>query len=92
MAKRAHRNVNPTDLRWRERYWVGLGAATGAVRFAELLGRAGRQFAIKINPDISFTDLKAQPALLLGAFSAPWSMEMTQGLRFEIDPAIPSWR
>ena len=76
--------VNPSDVRLRERYWVGLGAATGAVRFAEILGRAGRQFAIKINPDISFTDLKAQPALLLGAFSAPWSMEMTRGLRFEL--------
>lgn len=78
--------VDPSEVQLKERQWVGLGAATGAVRFAELLGRAGRPFSFKINPDISFTDLRAQPALLLGAFSAPWSMEMTSGLRFELDP------
>lgn len=77
--------VDPPDVRLRERYWVGLGAATGAVRFAEQLGRAGRTFDFKISPDISFTDLKAQPALLLGAFSAPWNIEMTRGLPFELN-------
>lgn len=86
-AKGAAPEVDPAEVRLRERYWVGLGAATGAVRFAELLGRAGRPFSFKINPDISFTDMKAQPALLLGAFSAPWSMEMTKGLRFELNPS-----
>ncbi len=79
--------VDPAEVRLRERYWVGLGAAAGAVRFAELLGKAGRPFSFKINPDISFTDMRAQPALLLGAFSAPWSMEMTKGLRFELAPS-----
>jgi hypothetical protein len=77
--------VDSAEVRLRERYWVGLGAATGAVLFAEKLGRAGRSLSFKINTDISFTDLKSQPALLLGAFSAPWSMEMTQGLRYELN-------
>lgn len=72
------------DLRYREHYWVGLGAVAGAVRFSEILGRKGRPVQFKINPDISFTDLRGQPVLLLGAFTAPWSMEMSRGLRFEL--------
>ncbi|MBI4889199.1 MAG: hypothetical protein HY821_01160 [Acidobacteria bacterium] len=72
------------DLRLREHHWVGVGATTGAARFAGVLGRLGKPFELRINPDISFSDLRNQPVLLLGAFSAPWSMEMTRGLRFEL--------
>jgi len=39
---------------------------------------------MKIGRDLSFADLRRQPAVLLGGFSSPWSVELTHNLRFRL--------
>lgn len=82
---------------------VGLGAAQGAIRFAALCGRTGKLYTIKAGEDFSFADLRNQPAILFGAFSSKWSVEINNEHRFRLvggpsqhiaDSAQPSrqWR
>mgnify|MGYP005810714691 CR=1 FL=1 len=63
---------------------VGLGATQGALRFAALCGRTGKAFTIKVGEDLTFADLRNQPAVLLGAFSSPWTTAMNNDLRFRL--------
>lgn len=61
---------------------VGVGAAHGAIRLATLVTRLGHSYRIKTGPDLTFDDLRRQPAILLGAYSWYWTAEMNRGLRF----------
>jgi hypothetical protein len=67
-----------------EHYYVGVGAAQGAALFGSILGAHKQPFHIKIGSDLSFADLRRQPAILLGGFSSPWSVELTRQLRFRL--------
>ena len=67
-----------------EQYYVGVGAAQGAALFGAILGGHKQPFQIKIGSDLSFADLRRQPAVLLGGFSSPWSVELTRRLRFRL--------
>lgn len=67
-----------------EHYYVGVGAAQGAALFGAILGGRKQPFQIKIGSDLSFADLRRQPAVLLGGFSSPWSVELTRRLRFRL--------
>lgn len=67
-----------------EQYYVGVGAAQGAALFGSILGAHKQPFHIKIGSDLSFADLRRQPAILLGGFSSPWSVELTRQLRFRL--------
>ncbi len=63
---------------------VGLGAAQAAIRFATICTRTGKPYAIKAGEDFSFADLRNQPAILFGAFSSPWTLEMNNEHRFRL--------
>lgn len=61
---------------------VGIGDSLGLARLAALFTRAGRPYNIKIVGDVSFSDLRKNPAVLLGAFSSRWTMQTSKDLRF----------
>ncbi|MBI4894023.1 MAG: hypothetical protein HY821_25625 [Acidobacteria bacterium] len=63
---------------------VGLGAAIGAIRFASLCTKTGKSFTLKAGQDFSFADLRNQPAILFGAFSSKWTMEINNEYRFKL--------
>ena len=65
-----------------EQYYVGTGAAYGGIQFASILASHQRPFNVKIGNEVSFADLRNQPALLLGAFSSRWTVDIVSGLRF----------
>lgn len=63
---------------------VGLGAAAGAAEVAAFCAREDHPFRLKFGQELHFSDLRAQPAFLLGAFSSQWGPRMSKGLRFEL--------
>jgi hypothetical protein len=77
--------VPAEDLRAMDTWYVGTGAAYGAARFAEQLALRHQPFLVKFGRDVAFSDLNNGPALLLGAYSSFWTMELTQPLRFRLE-------
>jgi hypothetical protein len=63
---------------------VGFGAALGAIRFASLCTRMGKPYTVKGGEDFTFADLRNQPAVLFGAFSSKWTLEMNNEYRFKL--------
>lgn len=68
-------------------YYVGTGAAFGAAQFAARLAERGGRFVIKINPDVSFADLRNQSAIFLGAHTSSWAMQFSRKLRYRFEQA-----
>jgi hypothetical protein len=66
---------------------VGLGAAAGAASVAAFCARQDHPYRLKFGQELHFSDLRAQPAILLGAFSSQWGPRMSQGHRFELRAA-----
>lgn len=77
--------VPVSELGSRNNYYVGVGAAFGAARFAEQLALRRQAFYIKFGTDVAFADLGRAPAILLGGFTSAWGLEMTRTLRFRFE-------
>lgn len=75
--------VPPKDVIEISNYYVGTGAAYGAAQVAAMLAARGGRFMVKVGHDVSYEDLKNQPAVFLGAHSSPWTMEFSGKLRFQ---------
>jgi hypothetical protein len=58
------------------------GDVYAAFRISEALGQIGKSRQIRIGNESSFDELRSSPAVLIGAFSNRWTMEMTSDLRF----------
>ncbi len=63
---------------------IGLvsGDVYAAFRITDALSRIGKPRQIRIGNESSFDELRNSPAVLIGAFSNRWTMEMTSDLRF----------
>ncbi|MBL8232567.1 MAG: hypothetical protein JNL98_28980 [Bryobacterales bacterium] len=61
---------------------VGMGAAVAAARISALVSSMGHPITVKAGDESTFSDLRAQPAVLLGAFSSRWTIEMNKDMRF----------
>lgn len=77
-------SIPSDELRPMASYYVGVGAAQGAARFAEQLALRHHSFLLKFGGDVSFADLRQSPAILLGAFTSHWTMELTKELPFTL--------
>jgi hypothetical protein len=65
---------------------VGLGAATAANEAAEFLSSRRYPYRLRFGADLTFSQLREQPSLLLGGFSSTWTTQETDGLRFSMLP------
>lgn len=65
--------------------YVGVGDAYAASHFTALFSRLGRPVQIRIGREVAFADLRTSPAVLIGAYSNRWSMEMNPEYRFGFD-------
>jgi hypothetical protein len=74
-----------------EQYYVGEGAAYGAAIFAGILGGHRQPYQVKIGREVSFVDLRRQPTVLLGAYSSPLTLDLTQGLRYRFRVVGDDW-
>jgi hypothetical protein len=62
--------------------FVGIGNAHTAALLAGLFAAKRRAVEIRYANDLSFSDLRGSPSVLIGAFSNLWTLEMQGGLRF----------
>jgi len=62
--------------------YIGVGDAQTAAQLSALFARMGKPSQTRIGSDISFTDLRNSSAILIGAFSNFWTLEMTKEFRF----------
>jgi hypothetical protein len=62
--------------------FVGIGNAHTAARLSALFARLSKPVEIRFANDLSFSDLRGSPAVLVGAFSNFWTLEITDRLRF----------
>jgi hypothetical protein len=62
--------------------YIGVGDAYTSAQLSALFARMGKPSQTRIGNDISFTDLRNSPAVLIGAFSNTWTLQMTKELRF----------
>jgi hypothetical protein len=66
-------------------HYVGVGDALALAQLSTFLARAGKPSQMRIGTDTSFADLRYAPAVLIGAFTNQWTMEITKDLRFTFD-------
>ena len=66
-------------------HFVGVGDAMTVARLAGFFGRAGKATQIRVGTDTTFTDLRNSPAVLIGAYSNQWTMQVANDLRFVFD-------
>jgi hypothetical protein len=62
--------------------FVGIGNAHTAALLTALLASKGKSVEIRYANDLSFSDLRRSPSVLIGAFSNLWTLEMQDKLRF----------
>jgi hypothetical protein len=62
--------------------FVGIGNAHTAAMLTGMFARRGKSVELRYGNDVSFTDLRGSPSVLIGAFSNLWTLEMTRQLRF----------
>ncbi len=62
--------------------FVGIGNAHTAALLSGFFAVKNKPVEFRYASDISFTDLRSSPAVLIGAFSNLWTLEMTTQFRF----------
>jgi hypothetical protein len=62
--------------------YVGYGDATAVSEISVLMGRHGGSVRIRSADKIAFADFREAPAVLIGAFTNRWTMELTEPFRF----------
>jgi hypothetical protein len=67
---------------WYRQNHVGFHDAVALTTLAGLLGTKGRTFRIRRSNDAALRDLQEGPAILIGGFNNPWSVQLDGNLRF----------
>lgn len=75
-------NVDVSDIIPVTDQYVGVGDAQAAVLLSTTLRGYNRPSQMRTGNDVSFSELRNSPAILIGAFSNRWTLQMTNELRF----------
>jgi hypothetical protein len=62
--------------------FVGIGDSNAGFLIGRTLQSFGRSSNTRLGNQVSFSELEAEPVVLVGAFSNRWTMSMTDKLRF----------
>ena len=65
--------------------YMTIGDAYASVLLTSLFTRNGKLYQMRYGTDLSFSDLRYQPSILIGAFDNGWTMQTTRDLRFVFD-------
>jgi len=68
--------------------FTGVGEAKADARLAELLATHGISFSLRSGPSLAFEDLRGSPAILLGAFTNFWNLDLNSDLPFFYDRSM----
>ncbi|SPE35871.1 conserved hypothetical protein [Candidatus Sulfopaludibacter sp. SbA6] len=64
--------------------YIAIGNSVCVARLAAFLSRHGKNFSARGASATSLADLRAGPAVLIGAFSNDWTLRLTDGFRFAL--------
>lgn len=67
--------------------FIGVGDATTAASVMAMLASRRKPAILRLESGISFGDLRSGPAVLIGAFSNAWTMQMGHELRYFFEAA-----
>ncbi|MFZ1014406.1 MAG: hypothetical protein WCC26_20950 [Terracidiphilus sp.] len=62
--------------------FITIGDLSANVRVASLLAMHKKRFDLRCGEDVSFSDLRQSPGVLIGLFNNSWTMELTGDLPF----------
>lgn len=62
--------------------YVGLGTAYAVAQIDAWLAARHKEAEVRFGNDLSFTDLRKAPAVLIGAFQNRWTLQFSRGYRF----------
>jgi hypothetical protein len=65
--------------------FMPVGDALAQMHLWSFLERQGKRVQTRLRSDVSFSDLRESSAILVGAFTNNWTLELTQNLRFVFD-------
>jgi hypothetical protein len=65
--------------------FVGVGDAYALADITQLLSARGKHWHLLAGNDTPSQELKSGPVILIGAFSNPWTLRLTENLRFTYD-------
>lgn len=72
--------------------YVGVGDTLAATRLVTLFTRSGKAHQVRLATDLSFSDLRSSPAVIIGAFSNSWTIELMKEWRFTFEvPTKGRW-
>ena len=72
--------------------YAGMGDTIAATQLAVLFTRFGKGLQIRKSTDVSFSDLRSAPAVLIGAFTNSWTLELMKEWRFTFtNDRPPGW-
>lgn len=66
--------------------FVGVGDAYALADISRLLSTRGKAWRLLAGNETPSQDLKSGPVILIGAFSNPWTLKVTENLRFAFAP------
>lgn len=62
--------------------YIGVGTAKALTRFTAMFAQIHKPTQIRVGQGFSFADLRSFPSVLMGAFSNPWTLDITKNLQF----------
>jgi hypothetical protein len=71
-----------SDMILLHEYGVAVGDVYLAARLSALFEHIDKPSQVRIGAQYSFEDLRNSPAVMVGAFNNPWTLQMTSNLRF----------
>ncbi len=77
--------TDPTDHLRGPYHHVTMSSALALARLAGFLQAHGKAYEIKDDREVSLTDFRSRPVILVGASNNRWTMRLTDPLRFRFD-------
>lgn len=77
--------VDPTDHLRGPYHHITMSSALALARVAGFLQASGKAYVIKDDREVSLTDFRLRPVILIGASNNPWTLRLTDPLRFRFD-------
>ena len=83
-------NVKPveaaeTDHSRGPNHHITMSSALALARLTGFLQATGKAYEIKDDREVNLTDFRSRPVILIGALSNPWTLRLTDPLRFRFD-------
>jgi hypothetical protein len=80
-----HERIEAHDIIPMRDQYIGLGSTQAIAALAAYFAASGKEHQVRFGNDISFSDLRNSPAVLVGAFQNRWALEMAKDYRFVFD-------